>query len=159
MRLSSRLSPNKNADWSLSVENSFELEDRLYELKDQKFLTKRIFLRVSENMHYEIFKYLNSKELLEIRGTKLGGYQLISNNILRSRIQNYYIRDPDLQFCDLYKIQSYPRKIGVMLEQMGEKNKLNLKNMNIHKYVECTTLMNILRYLPDLNILNIGNYN
>ena len=93
------------------------------------------------------------------RGTKLGGYQLISNKILRSRIQNYYIRDPDLQFSDLYKTRFYTRKIGLMLEQMGEKNELNLKNMNIHKYEECIRLMNILKYLPGLKILNICNYN
>ena len=40
-------------------------------------------------MHYEIFKFLNSKDLLEIRATKLGGYQLTSNLVLRSRIKNY----------------------------------------------------------------------
>ena len=52
-------------------------------------MSNRIFERVSENMHYEIFKFLNSKDLLEIRATKLGGYQLTSNLVLRSRIKNY----------------------------------------------------------------------
>ena len=40
-------------------------------------------------MHYEIFKYINSKDLIEIRVIKQGGYELISNQILRSRIGNY----------------------------------------------------------------------
>ena len=67
-----------------------ERKDRLEDLKIQKFLTSRIFPRVSENMHYEIFKYINSDDMLEVRMTTLGGYQLTSNNILRSRIGNYF---------------------------------------------------------------------
>ena len=66
-----------------------KIHRRLEQIKEEKFLTNRIFPRISENMHYEIFKYLNSEELLQIRRTKLGGYQLTSNRILRSRIQNF----------------------------------------------------------------------
>ena len=62
---------------------------RLEELKYKKFLTKRILTRISENMHYEIFKYLDGKDLLEVRAITLGGYQLTTNKILRSRIGNY----------------------------------------------------------------------
>ena len=44
---------------------------------------------MSENMHYEIFKYVSSTDLLQIKLTTLGGYQLTSNRLLRSRIKNY----------------------------------------------------------------------
>ena len=47
-------------------------------------------------MHYEIFKNLNCRELLRIRALKLGGYQLTSNKILRSRIKNYF---PKIDAC------------------------------------------------------------
>ena len=56
MRHRRPLSHKNDVDSALSIENSLieNSLDRLYELKDQRYLTKRIFLRVSENMHYEI---------------------------------------------------------------------------------------------------------
>ena len=38
---------------------------KLLNLRRERFLTNRIFQRISENMHYEIFKYLAANELLE----------------------------------------------------------------------------------------------
>ena len=67
--------------------------ERLEQLKEQNYLTNRIFGKVSENMHYEIFKYLHPEELLEIRSMNMGGYQLTSNSILRPRIKNYFVRE------------------------------------------------------------------
>ena len=64
-------------------------KDKLSKLRESKFLSHRIFKRVSENMHYEIFKYVNPIDLLNIRGVKQGGYELTSNKLLRSRICNY----------------------------------------------------------------------
>ena len=64
-------------------------ENRMNILPDTRFLTNRIFGRLCENLHYEIFKCLNYVELLEIRCLKLGGYELTSNITLRSRIKNY----------------------------------------------------------------------
>ena len=58
-------------------------------LKKDIHLSKRVFQRISENMHYEIFKNLDCIDLLSLRGTSLGGYMLTSNNLLRTRIQNY----------------------------------------------------------------------
>ena len=86
----------------LDVSNSRMEEDRLSKLIADKFLSSRIFKRISENMHYEIFKYLNALNLVNIRGTNLGGYQLTSNNILRSRIKNYF---PHLKFkCNKWQL-------------------------------------------------------
>ena len=64
--------------------------ESLNQLKYTKFLTQRIFSRVSENMHYEIFKYMDCYELLQVRAITLGGFQLTSNKLLRSRIKNYF---------------------------------------------------------------------
>ena len=63
---------------------------KLLNLQRETFLTNRIFQRISENMHYIIFKYMAAKELLEIKLTNIGGYQLTSNQLLRSRIRNYF---------------------------------------------------------------------
>ena len=63
---------------------------RLGELKEERFLSHRVFKRISENMHYEIFKFVSPIDLLGIRITNLGGYQLTSNPIMRSRITNYF---------------------------------------------------------------------
>ena len=62
---------------------------RLSQLKREKFLTKRIFQKISENMHYEIFKFENSRDLIRVRAISLGGFQLTTNKLLRSRIGNY----------------------------------------------------------------------
>ena len=70
-------------------------DNRLDALKEIKFLSTRIFQTLSENIHYEMFKYLDYRDLLEVRRTKLGGFQLTSNKILRARIKNYL---PELKF-------------------------------------------------------------
>ena len=47
-------------------------DNRLDALKEIKFLSTRIFQTLSENIHYEMFKYLDYRDLLEVRRTKLG---------------------------------------------------------------------------------------
>ena len=56
----------------------------------KKYLTERVFGRISENMHYEVFKYLEAVDLLQIRSLNLGGFLLTSNPYLRPRIKNYF---------------------------------------------------------------------
>ena len=72
------------------IEERKNKEIRLNQLKVEKFLTMKTFKELSENMHYETFKYLNCKDLLGIRSTNLGGYQLTSNILLRSRIKTIF---------------------------------------------------------------------
>ena len=69
-----------------------EREVRLESLKQDIYLSKRFFPRISENMHYEIFKYIDSRDLVEIRGARMGGYQLTSNRQIRSNIGNYLVK-------------------------------------------------------------------
>ena len=69
-------------------------------------------------MHYEIFKNLNFKELLNIRSLKLGGYQLTSNKILRERIKNYAI-NIKLDFDKSVDEKKIVRRIKLMFEQTG----------------------------------------
>ena len=95
---------------------------RLQELKVNQFLREKIFPKLSENMHYETFKYLNSRDLLEIRCTKLGGYQLVSNKILRSRIKNYFTGRFNIKLSeDVHgeKIEYYDRRVKLIFEQTG----------------------------------------
>ena len=75
-----------------NIENNIytERDSRIKSLKSSKYLNIRIFKRLSENMHYEVLKYISAKELIQIRGCTLGGFQLTSNSLLRSRITNYF---------------------------------------------------------------------
>ena len=102
--------------------------NHLNSLKEDKFLSQRIFKRISENMHYEIFKYLTSSELIIIRETTLGRYQLTSNRMLRARIKNYFRKIVlDTVFQD---INQDSRKIQLIFEQSG-KNSLNFEENQI----------------------------
>ena len=60
---------------------------KLEQLKHTKFLTQRVFQRISENISYEVCKYVNSQDLLQIRTVTLGGFQLVSSTTLRARIK------------------------------------------------------------------------
>ena len=102
-------------------------KDRLEELRKEKFLTIRVFHKISENMHYEIFKNLGPKELLELRTTSLGGYQLISNKIMRSRIGNYL---RCLRYAVDDNIENNTSKINLVFEQSG-KNTLDFGEIKI----------------------------
>ena len=107
---------------SMEIDFRIKLCERLEPLKEQKHLTKRIFKRISENMHYEIFKYLNPYSLLGVRSTSLGGYQLISNTLLRSRIQNYlHLLNCKLLVVEdtehVFDLEKYRRKIKIYFEQ------------------------------------------
>ena len=129
--------------------------ERLNTLKEEKFLTKRVFPQLSENMHYELLKYISPRDLLSIRGTKLGGYQLTSNILLRSRIKNYF-----------HTIQYYPhdnidmeliiRRYKLIFEQTG-KEKLDFGDMGLgNKGV--IKLTNILSAIPQTTKINLSIY-
>ena len=111
-------------------ENNLRLEN----LKEEKYLTMRVFVGVSENMHYEIFKYLSWIDLLQIKATKLGGYQLISNKILRSRIKSYIkgiINYPTLE-------EDESELFYRSLYDQSENNKLTIKGiLYIYIYILC----------------------
>ena len=142
---------NKSKDQLVSGERAVVTPKRLRKLKNEKFLTRKLFVRMSENMHYEIFKYMNGGELLEIRGTNLGGYQLTSTKLLRSRIKNYYIRNPKLMINTL--INAGARRIEAMYEQM-EGCEINLSCMNID-WEKCIRVTQILRDIPKLKGINL----
>ena len=133
--------------------NSYVNGSNMLELKNERFLTKKVFLRMSENMHYELFKYLNYKELIMLRGTNLGGYQLVTNPILRSRIKNYYIRNPYLTLEELIDIEYSGKKVELMYEQTG-REAFNLEKMNITDE-ECIQLSDIFKYIPKLQGINL----
>ena len=129
-------------------------------LPDTRFLTNRIFRRVCENLHYEIFKYLNYVELLEIRCLKLGGYELTSNITLRSRIKNYpHSFDYTFSNIDLEEEARNPRKIKLIFAQIG-KNKLSLANIqkDHQKLKHITKILKLLPELTELNLCNIYIY-
>ena len=135
-------------------------KDQLSVLEDERFQSKRVFRKMSENMHYEIFKYMNFRELLTVRGTNLSGYQLTSNKNMRSRIKNYFIRDTFYPFLYLntliHQVTDYPKKFLVMVQQMG-KEELNLCSMNIHEQ-ECPKICEIFKCMPHLHSLNLCTY-
>ena len=124
-----------------------------HKLKESKFLTKRIFKRISENMHYEIFKYTSKEDLLEIKGLSTGGYQLTTNQLLRSRIKNYFeiIKySPDLDTAD----EINARNIYLIFEQTG-RNKLSFEGMGVRDK-GLIKFSDILKLIPDLKEINLS---
>ena len=128
---------------------------RLKQLKREEFLTKRIFTRLSENMHYEVLKYLDCYDLLEMKGVKLGGYQLISNKKLRSRIKNYFFTlYPKLASKEVLDAKCYYRKIQLIFEQTGN-DILNFHQMRIGEE-GIKKLLPILKLIPNLKGIQLG---
>ena len=132
---------------------------RLNTLKQQKYQTHRIFQRISENMHYEIFKYVDSITLLQIRTLGLGGYQLTSNPILRPRIKinkpwKIYIQNSgDLTFAN-YGVDV--RRLKFMMLQTGNSS-LSFRDLRLLDddiYYICKVLVRI----PHILELNLGIY-
>ena len=124
-------------------------QSRLEQLKHTMFLSHRIFPKISENMSYEIFKYVNSQDLLQIRASSLGGFQLISNTTLRARIKNY-LKDKIIFLTDLFANKG---KISLLFEQKREKvlsfTLLNAKDAKeLAQNIEC---------FPNLQALNLGS--
>ena len=130
--------------------------NRLTGLKNERFLTHRVLQRISENMHYEIFKYVDWKQLLEIRGINLGGYQLISNRILRSRISNYCpIKFPKIKVLELDKVIEDSR-IKLIFEQTG-RAELDLEGIaNVTKKPIFSQIFRILKLNPEIKELKFG---
>ena len=149
----------KESPLSIEISVPINLENtqsRLNLLKERKYLTNRVFMRISENMHYEIFKYLSSKDLLQIRSVKLGGFQLISNRLLRSRIQNYFhkILPCELnQTIGIFDMQLNALRIKFLFEQTGSEI-LNLESIGKK---EMKKWLQIIQLNSQIKGLNLGN--
>ena len=130
---------------------------RLKELKLEKYLSHRIFQRISENMHHEILKNLGNIDLLRIRETNLGGYQLTSNPLLRSRVDNYFLYsniiiepEEDHKFSE-----QTVHNIETLFEQTGKEELVFTEGqMNDQKLVDFSK---ILRYIYELKGITISN--
>ena len=122
---------------------------KLNELKEKRYLTHRIFRALSENLHYEIFKYLDSSDLLTTRGIGLGGYQLTSNTLLRPRISNYLHSNYKLLLTHEEEINYQHARL--LFEQTG-KNKLNFEGYRLSES-NLKYLVQLLKRLPDLHQL------
>ena len=125
-------------------------ETRLEQLKNTKFLSHRIFPRISENISYEIFKYMNFQELLQIRDSNLGGFQLVSNTTLRSRIKNYLKGKALSSLTDLFANKG---KINLLFEQKGERvlSIKSLRNWGVKLLTEN------LKFIPNLQSFYLSN--
>ena len=69
-------------------EPPMELE-RLTKMKNDQYLSTKIWPMLGENMHYEIIKYLNWKSIYILRAINLAGFQLCTSKVMRRRIGNY----------------------------------------------------------------------
>ena len=123
---------------------------RLDEIRESKYLDNRIFIRISENMSYEIFKYMSSTDLLEIRASKLGGYQLTSNMTLRARIKNYM----KVHITPLAKILLNVNINKRIFQQIGEI--ATPPFFNFIKGTETQILTQNFKFIPFLHTLNLG---
>ena len=140
---------------NIKAKNSIYISRRLNELKESKFLTNRIFIRISENMHYEIFKHLNNLDLLQIRALSQGGLQLTSNTHLRSRIKNYFpgIR---INLNMQNNLRDNLRYIKNIFEQTGIMN-LDLREIPM-KGERIIDLGKIIKQLLGLQGINLSKY-
>ena len=103
-------------------------------------------------MHYEIFKYCTAEELLNIRALKLGGYQLTSNILLRSRITNYF---KDLKPIWPEKQKITGRELKLIVEQSGNKLVLSGKFIGYKGMINLATLI---PYIPEVLEINLSIY-
>ena len=127
---------------------------RLTTLKNQRFLTAKFFAKLSENMHCEIFKNLNSKELLQIRATKLGGFQLTSNPNIRYKIgNNFKYIFPEFSFENTGRDV---RLLQHLFEQTGE-YKLPLGLM-ILRDEGITQISGVLKYITMVRHIDLSKY-
>ena len=124
-------------------------ESRLEQLKHTKFLSHRIFPKISENMSYEIFKYVNSQELLQIRASSLGGFQLITNTTLRARIKNY-LKDKIIFLTDIYASKG---NINLLFQQKSER----VLSFTLLEAKDAKKLAQNLKCIPNLQSLNLSN--
>ena len=128
---------------------------RLGLLEKERFLTKRLFEKVSENMHYEIFKFLNPKEILEARAIKLGGYQLASNSNLRPRIKNF-LDNFNVTFSPISTHTDIIRRFKLLFSQTNRKSlgfSSKLQNEGIIKLSE------IMEAIPELEEIHLSKIN
>ena len=141
----------------LNIENKLQyviLNPRLELLKNEKFLYKRLFMRLSENMHYEVLKYLNSEELIGLRGCNLGGFQLSSNQILRKRIGNYLGNIKPFIFH--LESQQVAQFIIALFEQVNSWKLISFEEMNIES-IQLIYLSRAFKFLPGIAILKLRN--
>ena len=126
---------------------------QLEELKKSQYLTKRIFHKISENMHYEIFKYIDNKELLVIRSLKLGGYQLTSNKLLRSRIKNYFPQTNIRITIDTTIIDKAIQRLKHLFEQTNN-NFIHFHESKTLKFDNLSKIFKVLNYINGINMCN-----
>ena len=129
-------------------------QKRLEELLTSKFLSSRIFPRISENMHYEIFQYLNCKDLLEIRSSKLGGFQLISNRLLRSRIKNYFFSRIHPNLKENLSTTKYDKRMKLLFSQT-DKDVVDLESSKL-TFDEIKNLLRVLELNPQIRGINLS---
>ena len=104
-------------------------------------------------MHYEIFKYLNWKDLLQIRELKLGGYQLTANKLLRSRIKNHLTRiTPTIAYTAHNDCRNF-WWLKLIIEQ-SERNYISLHGIYISNQKEF--LDEVFRMISDVRNLSLS---
>ena len=131
------------------------MSNRLEGLIGKKYLTERLFSKISENMHFEILKYLDWKDLLVLREVKSGGFQIISNRKLRKPIGNFMniILSPNLEYK---RLAIETRRISLLFVQINMRI-LKFDDFNVNRdqldYL-CQLCMN----LNEIDEFQISNY-
>ena len=126
----------------------------LQNLGENKYLTNKIFKNLSENCHYEVFKFLDEYELLELRMLNTGGFQLSSNQHIRGkRVQNYFEKF-SLMFSEEINLLKYINYIEMMFVQIGG------RYLGISEIYECESgiiqIVEIFKLFNNIHELNLG---
>ena len=132
-----------------------EVAERLSLLKQAQSLITLVFPNISENLHYEIFRYSSNDDLLEIRALNIGGFMISSNGFIRKFIGNYYGKVKPILALENENITLNIRKMEHILEQTGNTN-LYLENMSLG-YTECKKCTQIIKMIPQIEGLFLGN--
>ena len=130
----------------------------LRKIKEQNFMIFTLFQRIPEYLQFEIFKYLDKYELLEIRAVNLGGYELASKPSLRSKIMNYF---PKIRwiFSTEYADNICAQQINLIFEQIGKKE-LDLEGRSIENkdLFKISTMFILIPQTVELNISKFFYY-
>ena len=80
---------SSKSDQDSNVLFNQDKSQRLRQLQNSKHCTRSIFIQFNMNLHFEILKYLNWREIIAIRGINIASFQYSSNYNFRNKIGNY----------------------------------------------------------------------
>ena len=140
--------------------------DRLKMIKEDKYLSYKLFSILSENLHFEIYQFLYFNEIIKFRLINLGGFVLASNQHIRSRLLScpIYINRRGIGRIIESDIEEREKEeaIKIILElNSSDQIDLSVRKGNKHKCIGAIGARYISKHMKlcqKLTILNLCKY-